>query len=333
MLISNYSSPDGEQRLHRRAGGSASIASMAGTSVRENIVLTNGSQTAFFFLFNMFAGRYADGTHKKMLLPLAPEYIGYDGCGHRERHLHGSIRPQIELLDDRLFKYHVDFDAMQIDAAIGAICVSRPTNPTGNVLTEEEIRKLSRLAAANDIPLIIDNAYGVPFPGIIYTEAEPCWEPHIVLCMSLSKLGLPGARTGIVIAEKAIIKAITGMNAVISLAPGNLGAALTLDAVRSGEILRIGSEIIRPHYRRKAEQRCEWLATRAIDHEHFFIHTPEGAFFLWLWFRDMPITCQELYERLKAARRGGRARAILLPWAGGRLASQTRVHPHELCRS
>ena len=89
------------------------------------------------------------------------------------------------------------------------------------------------------------------------------------------------------------------MNTVISLAPGNLGAALTLDAVRTHDILQIGSELMRPHYRRKADQAVEWLRA-AIDNEHFFIHKPEGAFFLWLWFHEMPITCQELYERLKA---------------------------------
>jgi len=31
----------------------------------------------------------------------------------------------------------------------------------------------------------------------------------------------------------------------------------------------------------------------------FYIHKPEGAFFLWLWFKGMPITSQALYERLK----------------------------------
>ncbi|MEC9443485.1 MAG: valine--pyruvate transaminase, partial [Pseudomonadota bacterium] len=29
------------------------------------------------------------------------------------------------------------------------------------------------------------------------------------------------------------------------------------------------------------------------------IHKPEGAIFLWLWFKDLPITTLELYERLK----------------------------------
>ncbi len=31
------------------------------------------------------------------------------------------------------------------------------------------------------IPLVIDNAYGVPFPGIIFSEARPPWNPNIVL--------------------------------------------------------------------------------------------------------------------------------------------------------
>ena len=30
------------------------------------------------------------------------------------------------------------------------------------------------------------------------------------------------------------------------------------------------------------------------------MHASEGAFFHWLWLRDMPIPTRELYERLKA---------------------------------
>jgi valine--pyruvate aminotransferase len=29
------------------------------------------------------------------------------------------------------------------------------------------------------------------------------------------------------------------------------------------------------------------------------VHKPEGAFFLWLWFPDLPITSRQLYRRLK----------------------------------
>ena len=270
-----------------------------GWSITEkNIALTNGSQTAFFMLFNLFAGKMADGSHKRILLPLAPEYIGYEDGGIEDGTF-VSFRPKIEHLDNRFYKYRVDFDALQIDDSIGAICVSRPTNPTGNVLTTEEIEQLTALAKRHNIPFIIDNAYGVPFPSIIYTDAEPHWEPNVVLSMSLSKLGLPGARTGIVIAHEEIIACLTGLNAVLSLAPNSLGAALALDMVRSRDILRISHELIRPHYQQRADAAVANLQA-ALDGTDYFIHKPEGAFFLWLWFRDLPISSQALYERLKA---------------------------------
>ncbi|STD24758.1 Valine--pyruvate aminotransferase [Enterobacter asburiae] len=69
----------------------------------QNIALTNGSQSAFFYLFNLFAGRRADGTTKKVLFPLAPEYIGYADSG-LEEDLFVSARPNIELLPEGQFQ-------------------------------------------------------------------------------------------------------------------------------------------------------------------------------------------------------------------------------------
>ena len=166
----------------------------------KNIALTNGSQSAFFYLFNMFAGKFTNGKNKKILLPLAPEYIGYSDIGLTDDFF-VSYKPQIEFIDEHTFKYHVDFKHLTITEEIGAICVSRPTNPTGNVLTNDEIDELSRLAGKNNIPLIIDNAYGTPFPNIIFVDAEPVWNEYSIICMSLSKIGLPTTRTGIVIAD------------------------------------------------------------------------------------------------------------------------------------
>ena len=42
---------------------------------QKNIAITSGAQTAFFFLFNILAGEFVNGQKKKILLPLAPEYI------------------------------------------------------------------------------------------------------------------------------------------------------------------------------------------------------------------------------------------------------------------
>ncbi|WP_271460973.1 valine--pyruvate transaminase [Pantoea leporis] len=264
----------------------------------QNIALTNGSQSAFFYLFNLFAGRRADGSKKRVLFPLAPEYLGYADAG-LEEDLFVSAKPNIELLPEGQFKYHVDFDHLPLNDDVGLICVSRPTNPTGNVITDDELLQLDALAQQHGVPLLIDNAYGVPFPGIIFSEARPLWNPNTILCMSLSKLGLPGARCGIIVADESTITAIGNMNGIISLAPGSIGPAIANEMIVRGDLLRLSQEVIKPFYQAKVSETIAILR-RYLPEDRCLIHKPEGAIFLWLWFRDLPISTEMLYQRLKA---------------------------------
>ncbi len=262
-----------------------------------NIALTSGSQLAFSILFNLFAGEYEDGTSRKVLFPVVPEYIGYCDVG-LTRDCFAARKPRIEHLDDHTFKYRIDFDGLTLTDDIGAVCVSRPTNPTGNVLTDGELERLNGLALAQGVPLIVDNAYGPPFPNITFVDAQPVWNENTIICMSLSKLGLPAVRTGIVIAREEVAAMVARVNAVLSLAPGSVGPALVTDLVRSGEIIRLGRAVIRPFYERKMQAVLERIHAcfRGLD---YHVHKPEGAFFVWLWFPHLPITNQQLYERLK----------------------------------
>ncbi|EGQ7966283.1 TPA: valine--pyruvate transaminase [Vibrio vulnificus] len=295
--LANYDGPQGKDVFVKALA--RLLKETYGWNISEkNISLTNGSQSGFFYLFNLFAGQQPDGSHKKILLPLAPEYIGYADAGIDED-IFVSYRPEIELLDNGLFKYHVDFEQLKVDNSVAAICASRPTNPTGNVLTDEEIRKLDQLARDNHIPLIIDNAYGLPFPNIIFEDVEPFWNENTILCMSLSKLGLPGVRCGIVIANEAVTQALTNMNGIISLAPGSVGPALGHYMIEKEDLLHLSSEVIKPFYQQKSQRAVELLQA-AMPDECFRIHKPEGAIFLWLWFDELPITTMALYQRLKA---------------------------------
>jgi valine--pyruvate aminotransferase len=262
-----------------------------------NIALSNGSQPAFFILYNLFAGVMPGGGRRTIHLPLSPEYIGYGDVGLCD-HFFTATRPNIELLEDGLFKYHVDFSRLQPGEETAALCVSRPTNPTGNVLTDEEIAHLDEIARQRDIPLIIDGAYGLPFPNILFTEARPHWNENTVLALSLSKLGLPGVRTGIIVAREEIVQAFTNANTIISLACGTLGPALARALFDSGEILSLTRDYVTPFYRERSQQAVQWFREKLGDLP-CHIHKPEGAIFLWLWLEDLPITSQALYERLK----------------------------------
>lgn len=264
----------------------------------ENICLTNGSQTGFFFLLNLFAGAFPDGTSKKIRLPLTPEYIGYADIGLCDDFFVAS-RPKIDILQDNLFKYRVDFDRIQPGSETGAICLSRPTNPTGNVVTDDELAGLDRLARRHRVPLIIDCAYGLPFPGIVFSDqARPIWNDNIIVCLSLSKLGLPAVRTGIIVARPEVVEAVSGMNAIVSLAPGSFGAHLAREMVESGEIISLGNRVIKPFYQEKLKKAMDRIHTE-FSGLPYRMHRAEGAIFIWLWFEGLPITSMELYERLK----------------------------------
>ncbi|MGP9544144.1 valine--pyruvate transaminase [Psychrobacter sp. AOP7-B1-25] len=314
ISMANYSNPQGD---------AAFIDTLVGFFNRhydwsltaENIALTNGSQNAFFYLFNLFGGAFADenskdnanqSIDKSILLPLTPEYIGYSDV-HVEGQHFTAVLPHIDEVthdgEDGFFKYRVDFDALENlpalqEGHVGAICCSRPTNPTGNVLTDDEMAHLAEIAKRYDIPLIIDNAYGMPFPNIIYSDVNLTWDDNTILCFSLSKIGLPGMRTGIIVAAPEVIAAVSSMNAVVNLAPTRFGAAIATPLVENDRIKQLSDDDIKPFYQQQASLAVK-LLKEALGDYPLMIHKPEGAIFLWLWFKDLPISTLELYEILK----------------------------------
>lgn len=302
--VANYSTPQGDAKF---------IATLVDFFNRhygwgltaENIVLTNGSQNGFFYLFNLFSGQFADG-EKSILLPVASEYVGY-----ADAHIDGThfvaVPPIIEETshdgEEGFFKYRVDFEALEslpelASGKIGAICCSRPTNPTGNVLTDDEMARLDKIAKKYDIPLIIDNAYGMPFPNIIHADTTLTWDEQTILCFSLSKIGLPGVRTGIIVANPEVVRAISAMNAIVNLSPVRFGAAIATPLFADDSIITLANQYIRPFYERQAKLAIGLLKAQFANLP-VRIHKPEGAIFLWVWFENLPISTTKLYEMLK----------------------------------
>lgn len=271
----------------------------------ENIAVTNGSQSAMFYLFNLFGGTKtvnARTVKKTVVFPLVPEYIGYADQGIEDDMFVG-IPAGFKIYNDHTFKYSVDFDLLEKYLAnhdnVGALCVTRPTNPTGNVLTDSEIKRLAKIAVQYDIPLIVDNAYGLPWPDIIFTDsAEPYFGENVILSMSLSKIGLPSMRTGIIIAQKEIAKAVGNMNAIAALTTASCGQALASNLIKTGKLVESAKKYVRPFYEKKSKDIQKWI------HQYFAgtdyaVHKSEGAIFVWLLMPELTITTKQLYVELK----------------------------------
>ncbi len=264
---------------------------------RENVAVMNGSQSAMFFLFNMLAGN-----GRTILFPLMPEYVGYADQGVEEG-MFVSVPSVVEYIGEHEFKYHLDPPAVSryLDEhpEVAAIAVSRPTNPSGNVLTDGEIDFLCREAERHSIPLIVDNAYGLPFPDIIFAEdAHPIWNRNMILSMSLSKIGLPAIRTGIIIADETVVAALSNINAIAALTAGSMGQAMAEPLIASGELVSLARQYVNPFYRAKS-LKAKAAVERFFEGTDYYIHKCEGSIFLWLYLPRLSIPTVEFYRVLK----------------------------------
>jgi valine--pyruvate aminotransferase len=296
-LVAQYDAPGGRESF-RRAAADFLVRNFGWSVKPGNIVVTGGSQSACFLLFNLLSGEFAGGRRKKILFPLAPEYIGYADQGLAPGQFL-SRRPLVTEEEAPYFKYHVDFAGLEAGPDIGALCAGRPTNPTGNVMTDAEVAHLASLARGAGVPLILDNAYGAPFPSILFEPAAPYWDENTVLSMSLSKLGLPSARTGILVAPEPLAQAVSSANAILNLTNAGLGQALVQPLLEDDTILALSREIIRPFYQARRDFALGLLEQVFARRFAYRVHRPQGALFLWLWFPELSIGTRELYRRLK----------------------------------
>jgi valine--pyruvate aminotransferase len=265
------------------------------------VLITPGSQSLYFLAANAFGGLDDRDRLKRIVLPLSPDYTGYGGVSLDSEAL-VAYKPKLDIDETgHRFKYRPDFSQLQIDETTGCIIFSRPCNPTGNVLTDEEVDKIAAIAQPYDVPVFIDSAYGPPFPSLNFTEMKPYIGENVLHCMSLSKAGLPGERLGIALGDERIIQALEAFQTNICIHSGRYGQAIAARAIRSGELAAISETVIRPFYKDKFAILEDSLTQFMPEDVPWFLHRGEGAIFGWVWFRDLPITDWELYQQLKKA--------------------------------
>ncbi|NJM20371.1 MAG: valine--pyruvate transaminase [Richelia sp. RM2_1_2] len=264
-----------------------------------NILITPGSQTLYFYAANVFGGYTTNDELKQIVLPLSPDYTGYGGVSLVPEALF-AYKPTLDIdAASHRFKYRPDFSQLSISENTGCVLFSRPCNPTGNVITDEEVEKIAALAASLNVPVLIDSAYAPPFPALNYTEMTPTFGENILHCMSLSKAGLPGERVGIAIGNEKLIEALECFQANASLHSSRYGQAIAARAIDSGELARISETVIRPFYKNKFAVLESTLEAAMPKNLPWFLHRGEGAIFGWIWLQDLPISDWDFYQQLK----------------------------------
>lgn len=269
---------------------------------RENILITSGSQNLFFLALNSFCGLSVKNDLKRALIPMLPDYAGYSGVALENNIIEG-IPPLISKIDDHTFRYELDkkgFLERVIDNTdIGAMILSLPNNPCGNILSEKDILFISNICNDLNIPLLIDSAYAPPFPAINFVDMNPILTDNIIHCMSVSKAGLPGERIGIAIGKPQYIEVMEAFQSNISIHSSRLGQKMVADSLHNGQLPVISVKYIREHYKQKYLTLKKALTIFMPDDIPWFLHCAEGSLFSWLWLENLPIDDKEFYQKLK----------------------------------
>ncbi len=264
-----------------------------------NVLITPGSQSLYFCATNAFGGYTSSGQMKSVVLPLSPDYTGYGGMAVVPESV-VAYKPTLDIdAVNHSFKYRPDFSQLQINEATGCVLFSRPCNPTGNVLTNEEVEKIAALAANYDVPVLIDSAYAPPFPALNFTEMTPVFGENILHCMSLSKAGLPGERIGIALGSEKLIGVLESFQTNMCIHSSRYGQAIAAKAIASGRLADLATTVIRPYYQQKFAVLEEGLQKFMPQDLPWYLHRGEGAIFAWMWFQDLPMSDWDLYQSLK----------------------------------
>jgi valine--pyruvate aminotransferase len=266
----------------------------------ENIAVGPGSQLLGFAAATIFSGPGPRG-HTRLVLPALPDYTGYQGM---YQHADGvvGIAPVVEPAGDRRFRYRCDLESLRAQPNIGMLLASSPSNPTGRCLDVTELDALIDVAQRRDIPLVIDHAYGEPFPRIAETRAAPRWHDRVINLFTASKAGLPGERIGFAIGPADCINPMVSFIANSALHAPQLAQLVLARALSTGELDRMTNAVIQPYYANKRRVVEKLLTDILPDSVDWRLHAGEGGMFCWLWIDEPWFDDAALYERMKSKR-------------------------------
>ena len=264
-----------------------------------NVLITPGSQSLFFYAVNAFGGYTNSGDLRQIVLPLSPDYTGYGGASLVPEAI-VAYKPILDIdADNHRLKYRPDFSQLSINQHTGCVIFSRPCNPTGNVLSDDEVGTITTMAGVNEVPVLVDSAYACPYPALNFTDMTPVFGKNIVHCMSLSKAGLPGERIGIAVGDEKIIQVLESFQTNACIHASRYGQAIAARAINSGALVDISEHVIKPFYQNKFTVLESALDKYMPSDLPWFLHRGEGTIFAWLWLKDLPISDWDFYQQLK----------------------------------
>ena len=260
----------------------------------DNVVLTPGTQGGLFCALNCLAG---PGDEVILPEPIYGPYAGVIGAS-------GARMVNVPLRAEKGFHPDLDTLARAVTPRTRVIWINSPHNPTGAVLTADEIAGIAELCRERDLWLLSDEVYeDLAFARPhVSPWSLPDMAERTIVASSLSKShAMAGFRFGWVIGPPALSRHL--LNLLLCMYFG--GPAF----IQDGALAALGAELpevsaMRETYRRRALLLAEILADtpncRAIP--------PEGGMFVLFDVRGSGLGSEDFARELLI-----RENVVLLP--------------------
>jgi aspartate/methionine/tyrosine aminotransferase len=264
------------------------IAALYPESTADHIQVTNGGSEANYIC----VWRLIEPGDEVVML--VPNYMQTWGL---VRGFGGTVR-EWPLVEDRAAgRWRPDLDALAslVNERTRLIIICTPNNPTGAVLTSEELDQIARLAARHGAWVLSDEVYRGAELG--EAESPSMWGRYerVIITSGLSKAyGLPGLRIGWIVAPPEFVASTWSYHDYTTIAPGALSdrlARVALQPARRRDILARTRRIVRENLPLIED----WL--RAHDPMFSWI-APQAGAIVYVRYQ-YPINSTELVTRLR----------------------------------
>lgn len=175
------------------------------------------------------------------------------------------------------------------------VLVTHPNNPTGAVLSEEEMDAVVRVARRAGAFLVADEVYrGAEVSGPTTPSFWGRYDRTLVTAGLSKAFGLPGLRTGWIVGPPKTVARLCSYHDYLTLTPtclSSLFAEIVMEPARRDAILERTRAIIS----RNLPRLERWIHA----HDDIFTYVPPQAGAIALLRYDLPIGSAALFDRLR----------------------------------
>ncbi|MGX7203305.1 aspartate aminotransferase [Enterococcus plantarum] len=245
----------------------------------KNVIVTDGAKFALYLLFQAVLN-----PNDEVIIPV-PYWVSY---GEQVKLAEG-VPVFISCDQEKEFKVTVEqLEEAKTDKT-KLLILNSPSNPTGMIYSEVELRKIGEWAVQNDILIVSDDIYGrLVYNGATFTPiatlSEAIQKQTIIINGVSKSYAMTGWRIGYAVGDETIISA---MNDIASQSTSNPTAVSQYAAIEA----LIGEQDTVEIMRQAFEARLNEIYPLFAALPGFKIEKPNGAFYLFPNIKDTLTMC------------------------------------------